>query len=79
MITKDYLNTIKEGEDLSTLINNQFNDARAKIQVLSDNFSNQVETDNTKMKSFLNRPLVSIEEGIEKMINYHRDRMAMHA
>ncbi|MCK8481655.1 imelysin family protein [Psychroserpens algicola] len=45
----EYLNTIKDGEDLSTLINNQLNTARTKIQVLNTNFSQQVETDNTKM------------------------------
>ncbi|TXE16901.1 imelysin family protein [Psychroserpens burtonensis] len=44
-----YLNTIKEGDDLSALINNQFNTAESKIQVLSNDFSLQVETDNNKM------------------------------
>ncbi len=45
----DYLNTIKNGEDLSGLINTQFNDARAKIQTLDANFVNQINTDNTQM------------------------------
>ncbi len=45
----DYLNTIKDGADLSQLINDQFDEAELKIQALSDNFAQQVETDNTKM------------------------------
>nr|WP_321223302.1 imelysin family protein [uncultured Psychroserpens sp.] len=45
----NYLNTIREGDDLSALINDQFNTARAKIQVLNNNLSQQVETDNSKM------------------------------
>lgn len=45
----DFLNTISQGENLATLINNQFNEARVKIQVLDDSFSQQVQTDNTKM------------------------------
>lgn len=35
--------------DLRTMITNQFQVARQKIQVLDDNFYQQVETDNTKM------------------------------
>ncbi|WP_040279881.1 imelysin family protein [Psychroserpens damuponensis] len=45
----DYLNTIKNGEDLNLLINNQFDIAETKIQTLNNNFSLQIETDNTKM------------------------------
>lgn len=45
----DYLNTIKDGADLSQLINDQFDEAELKIQALNDNFAQQVETDNTKM------------------------------
>ena len=45
----DYLNSIKNGEDLSVLINNQFNIAQSKIDELDANFSTQIETDNTKM------------------------------
>lgn len=45
----DYLNIAKDGEDLSTLINNQLNVARTKVQALDANFSNQVNTDNSKM------------------------------
>jgi len=45
----DYLNTIKNGEDLSTLINNQFDIAQSKINILDNNFTTQINTDNTKM------------------------------
>ena len=45
----DYLNTIKEGADLSTLINQQLDIARTKAEELNDNFALQVENDNLKM------------------------------
>ena len=45
----DYLNTIKEGADLSTLINQQFDLARSKALELNENLAIQVETDNIKM------------------------------
>ncbi|MBW1297442.1 imelysin family protein [Aquimarina litoralis] len=45
----DFLNTIKEGEDLSTLINNQFNVARTTATNLSNDFSEQVRTNNSLM------------------------------
>ena len=38
-----------ERSDLSTTINSRFDDARAKINVLEDNFYSQVNTDNSKM------------------------------
>ncbi|MDF1695449.1 MAG: imelysin family protein [Saprospiraceae bacterium] len=45
----DYLNTIKEGEDLSQLINEQFDSAQAQAQGLDENFVNQIENDNISM------------------------------
>ncbi|MBD0823927.1 imelysin family protein [Aestuariibaculum marinum] len=45
----DYLQTITDGEDLTALINNQMNAARSQIQTVDSNFSNQVNTDNTRM------------------------------
>ena len=45
----DYLNTIKNGEDLSALVNDQFNQARAKIQILDTNLQRQVEINNIQM------------------------------
>ena len=45
----DYLNSIKEGTDLSHLINNQFEVTRAAAELLDDSFANQIETDNSAM------------------------------
>ncbi|WP_053972534.1 imelysin family protein [Mangrovimonas sp. ST2L15] len=45
----DYLNVVKNGENLSDLINNQINLARSKIQVLDGNFVTQINSDNSKM------------------------------
>lgn len=47
----DFLNTMKGSEDLSLLINTQFNISRDRIQDLSDDFVAQVETDNIAMLS----------------------------
>ncbi|MEX2435517.1 MAG: imelysin family protein [Balneolaceae bacterium] len=46
-----FLETMKDGESLASLINNQFNVARQEAQGLNDNFAEQVESDNTKMLS----------------------------
>lgn len=45
----DYLNTIKNGENLSALIDNQFTVAKSTAAALNDDFVHQIETDNTKM------------------------------
>jgi hypothetical protein len=45
----DFLNTINEGEDLSVLINNQFDEARIKIGTLNDDFEAQVKSNNVAM------------------------------
>ena len=45
----DFLNTIKEGEDLSAIITSGFAEIRTNASGLDDDFSNQVETDNVKM------------------------------
>lgn len=45
----DYLNTIKDGSDLSLLINNQYNTASTKLAQLDNNFTSQINTNNTKM------------------------------
>ncbi len=47
----DFLNTIKEGEDLSGMINKQFNMVRTIASDLDDNFSSQVKNNNTLMLS----------------------------
>ncbi|MEX0608580.1 MAG: imelysin family protein [Balneolaceae bacterium] len=45
----DFLNTMKQGADLSELINNQFLLAKSEAENLDENFSMQVELDNSKM------------------------------
>ena len=45
----DYLNTIKEGEDLSALINAQFDATNEKANSLSEDFITQIESDNMQM------------------------------
>lgn len=45
----DYLNTIKEGDDLSKLINAQFDATKEKANDLNDNFTSQIQTDNMQM------------------------------
>jgi len=45
----DYLNSIKEGEDLSTLILNQYAESESKIAALQDNFLLEVENNNAIM------------------------------
>jgi len=50
----DYLNTIKNGTNLSTLINDQFTVAKNKANELNPNFVQQIETDNPKMLATYN-------------------------
>ncbi|MBO3099933.1 imelysin family protein [Gelidibacter pelagius] len=45
----EYLKVDRNGQNLSAIINAQFNEARTKIQELNSNFSQQIITDNTKM------------------------------
>ncbi|WP_322962763.1 imelysin family protein [Psychroflexus curvus] len=45
----DYLNSIKESEELSSMINSQYDAARSKISTLKDCFAEQVETNNVTM------------------------------
>ncbi|MBZ9730136.1 imelysin family protein [Salegentibacter sp. JZCK2] len=45
----DYLNTIKNGEDLSSLINGQFVTINEQAAVLDNNFVSQVENNNNDM------------------------------
>ncbi|MBD3616615.1 MAG: imelysin family protein [Gracilimonas sp.] len=47
----DFLNTMKDGTDLATLINNQFDAAREEAKILNDNFAEQVESNNNLMLS----------------------------
>ncbi|NBC66206.1 MAG: peptidase M75 superfamily protein [Bacteroidetes bacterium] len=45
----DYLNTMKEGADLTQLINNQFESARNQAENLNSDFVTQIESDNSEM------------------------------
>jgi Imelysin len=45
----NFLNTIRTGEDLSSLINAQFGIARNRLNALDTNFVNQIQNDNSKM------------------------------
>lgn len=45
----DFLNTIKGGENLSGLINAQFDAARSAMLALDNDFTRQIETDNVAM------------------------------
>lgn len=45
----DYLNTVRNGEKLSTIINNQFAAIFTVNATLNNSFSNQITTDNSKM------------------------------
>lgn len=45
----DYLNTMKEGADLTQLINNQFESARDQAEDLNSDLAAQIESDNSKM------------------------------
>lgn len=47
----EFLDTMKDGESLASLISNQFEVARQEAQELNNNFAEQVETDNTMMLS----------------------------
>ena len=44
-----YLNTMKEGSDLATLIDDQFDEAREQAASLNEDFATQVESNNTAM------------------------------
>mgnify|MGYP006301651537 CR=1 FL=1 len=45
----DYLDSRRDGSQLSSLINNQFESARSEIEALQQNFASQVEDDNVRM------------------------------
>ena len=47
----DFLNTVRDGQNLSTIINNQFNTINAANSNLSASFSSQVNSNNTLMIS----------------------------
>lgn len=72
----DYLNTMKDGADLTTIINDQFQVARNEAQSLSDDFSVQVETDNSLMLSTydeLQRNVVNLKVDMLQALNINVD------
>ncbi len=72
----DYLNTMKEGTDLTTLINNQFDVAQSEADSLNQNFALQVETDNSQMLSTydeLQRNVVYLKVDMLQALNINVD------
>ncbi|MEX0681142.1 MAG: imelysin family protein [Balneolales bacterium] len=72
----DFLNTMKEGADLATLIDNQFDAAREKAELLNDDFSAQVESDNSLMLSTydeLQRNVVNLKVDMLQALNINVD------
>lgn len=45
----DYLNSRRDGSELSAIINNQFESARNELETLQQNFTAQIEDDNIRM------------------------------
>lgn len=45
----DYVNAVRSGQNLSDIINNQFSVVYTSINLLDNNFSSQISTDNSKM------------------------------
>lgn len=72
----DFLNTIKNGEDLSVLINSQFDLAIAKANELNPNFINQINSDNSKMLSTydeLQRNVILLKVDMLQALNINID------
>lgn len=45
----DFLNTVRDGQNLSTIINNQFSTTYTITAALNNSFSNQINSENSKM------------------------------
>ncbi len=45
----DFLNTVRDGQNLSDIINNQFTTINTQVNLLNGSFSQQISTDNSKM------------------------------
>lgn len=72
----DYLNTMKNGADLTALINNQFEVARVEAQGLDNDFAVQVETDNSLMLSTydeLQQNVVNLKVDMLQALNINVD------
>ncbi len=72
----DFLNTMKEGADLSNRINTQFESARSQANSLSSNFRVQINTDNSAMLSTydqLQRNVVFLKVDMLQALNINVD------
>lgn len=72
----DYLNTMKEGADLTSLINNQFDLVRQEGEALNNDFAAQVESDNSLMLSTydeLQRNVVNLKVDMLQALNINVD------
>jgi len=72
----DYLNTMKDGEDLTELINSQFEMARNEAEALDPDFAAQVETDNSLMLSTydeLQKNVVNMKVDMLQALNINVD------
>lgn len=56
----DFLNTIKDGEDLSGIINDQFDGVQNTADLLNDDFEAQVNEDNIKMLNIYDQLQVNV-------------------
>lgn len=64
----NFLNTVRSGQNLSTIINNQFATINSANAVLSDSFSSQVNTSNAKM-------ILSFDELQKNVVYFKLDMM----
>lgn len=72
----DYLNTMKDGADLTNLINDQFQIALDEAEVLNPDFAAQVESDNTLMLATydeLQKNVVNLKVDMLQALNINVD------
>ncbi|MFP8487517.1 imelysin family protein [Gracilimonas sp. Q87] len=72
----DYLNTMKNGADLTSIINDQFEDAKVESEALNNDLAVQVETDNGLMLATydeLQRNVVNLKVDMLQALNINVD------
>ncbi|MAO65179.1 MAG: peptidase M75 superfamily protein [Balneola sp.] len=72
----DYLNTMKDGADLTSMINSQFQTAREEAEGLNADFAAQVKNDNPKMLATydeLQRNVVNMKVDMLQALNINVD------
>lgn len=72
----DYLNTIKDGADLTTIINDQFEAVRDEAEALNNDFAAQVEAENSQMLATydeLQRNVVNLKVDMLQALNINVD------